>query len=315
MNSLKTNSNGAQNNGRKLMCILAHPDDESLGFGGTLAHYASTGVATYVISATRGERGWLGEPEVYPGAEALGRIREGELRAAAAILGLRETIFLDYMDGDLDQANPREIIALLVGHLRRVRPQVVATFDPTGVYGHPDHIAICQFTTAAISAAANPRYVDRAGQAPHQVSKLYYRAWCAAEAVIYQQVFGDLVMNIDGVERRSATWPEWAFTTRLDATAHWHQVQSAVACHQSQLPAYQHFASLPAEQQRTLWGAQTFYRALSMVNGGREIEHDLFAGIPDEADMEPVLRTEALANVLSSPSLVTGGAVFNQQMY
>src|SRR5262249_36834441 len=159
-----------------LMCILAHPDDEALGFGGTLAHYANAGVATYLITATRGERGWPGEPATYPGAETLGRMREAELRAAAAILELQETMVLDYMDGDLDQADPVAIIDLLVSHLRRVRPQVVVTFDPTGIYGHPDHIAICQFTTAAISAAANPHYGDRAAQAPHQVSKLYYRA-------------------------------------------------------------------------------------------------------------------------------------------
>ncbi|MEZ4864252.1 MAG: PIG-L deacetylase family protein [Caldilineaceae bacterium] len=283
----------------RLMCILAHPDDESLGFGGLLAHYAQEGVATYLITATRGERGWPGEPATYPGPAALGRIREGELQAAAAILGIRETTFLDIMDGELDQADPVAMIDLLVGHLRRRRPQVVATFDPTGIYGHPDHIAICQLTTAAISAAANPHYIDEDEQAPHQVSKLYYRAWCAAESAIYQQVFGDLVMTIDGVERRTATWPEWAFTTRLDATAHWQQVQRAVACHRSQLPAYQRFAALPPAQQRILWGSQTFYRAMSLVNGGRELEHDLFAGIPDPAEVAPSPWAEPLVGYTS----------------
>ena len=150
-------NNHQQNLERRLLCILAHPDDESLGFGGLLAYYAQAGVATYLISATRGERGWLGEPAAYPGPAALGRIREGELQAAAAILGIRETTFLDIMDGELDQADPVAVIDELVGHLRRVRPQVVATFDPTGIYGHPDHIAICQLTTAAISAAATPQ--------------------------------------------------------------------------------------------------------------------------------------------------------------
>jgi LmbE family N-acetylglucosaminyl deacetylase len=198
-----------------------------------------------------------------------------------------------------------------VGHLRRVRPQVVATFDPTGIYGHPDHIAICQFTTAAISAAANPHYVDQAAQAPHQVSKLYYRACSAAELAIYQQVFGDLVMNIDGVERRATGWMEWAITTRIDAVAHWQQVRRAVACHRSQLPAYQHFDALPPEQQRILWGNQTFYRALSLVNGGRAIEHDLFAGIPDEVGAEHLLRVAPLAGVLASPLLTAKGAAFN----
>lgn len=296
---------------RRLLCILAHPDDESLGFGGLLAHYAEAGVATYLITATRGERGWLGEPAAYPGPAALGRIREGELEAAAAILGIRETTFLDIMDGELDQADPVATIDLLVSHLRRVRPQVVATFDPTGIYGHPDHIAICQLTTAAISAAANPHYIDQDEQAPHQVSKLYYRAWCAAEAAIYQQVFGDLVMTIDGVERRAATWPEWAFTTRLDATAHWQQVQRAVACHRSQLPAYQHFAALSDEEQRILWGSQSFYRALSLVNGGRAIETDLFAGIPDNTDAESLFDEELMTDLFVSTGVATANTVFN----
>src|SRR5262245_48764454 len=126
----------------RLMAVLAHPDDESLGFGGTLARYAAEGVETYLVTATRGEHGWFGDPAEYPGPEALGRIREAELQAAANVLKLCEIRFLDYIDGDLDKADPREAVAKIVGHLRRVRPDVVLTFDPNGAYGHPDHIAI-----------------------------------------------------------------------------------------------------------------------------------------------------------------------------
>jgi hypothetical protein len=72
-------------------------------------------------------------------------------------LGIREVNFLDYIDGDLDQADPAEAITKIVSHLKRIRPHVVITFDPNGAYGHPDHIAICQFTTAAVLAAADPR--------------------------------------------------------------------------------------------------------------------------------------------------------------
>ena len=114
----------------KLMCILAHPDDESLGTGGILAKYAAEGVETYLVTATRGERGWFGDEAEYPGLEELGRIREAELLDAAKVLGLQEVTFLDYVDGDLDQADPVEAINKIVGHLRRVRPHVVATFDP-----------------------------------------------------------------------------------------------------------------------------------------------------------------------------------------
>src|SRR5437588_3128911 len=105
----------------KLMCILAHPDDESLGNGGILAKYAAEGVETYLVTATRGERGWFGDERDYPGVEALGKIREAELRAAARVLGIRSVDFLDYIDGDLDQAPPTEVIAKIEGHVRRVR--------------------------------------------------------------------------------------------------------------------------------------------------------------------------------------------------
>ncbi len=77
----------SENGTLRLMCILAHPDDESLGTGGTLARYAAEGIETYVITATRGQRGWFGPPEENPGLAALGQLREAELRAAAQALG------------------------------------------------------------------------------------------------------------------------------------------------------------------------------------------------------------------------------------
>src|SRR6476646_4086589 len=120
----------------RLLCVLAHPDDESLGTGGILARYAAEGVATFLVTATRGERGWPGNAADYPGPQALGRMREAELRAAAQVLGLREVVFLNYQDGELDRANPAEAIGQLVAQVRRLRPDVVVTFDPSGVYGH-----------------------------------------------------------------------------------------------------------------------------------------------------------------------------------
>lgn len=281
----------------RLMCIVAHPDDEALGFGGMLAHYASQGVSTHLVTATSGQRGWLGKAEDYPGAEALGRIREQELYASAKVLGLNETILLDFMDGDLDRADPARIIHMLVGQLRRVRPQVVLTFDPFGIYGHPDHIAICQFTTAAVMAASNASYVDSQGQSAHQVSKLYYRAWGTTEAAIYQQVFGDLVMTIDHVKRSATPWHEWAITTRIDATPYWQQVQAAVDCHRSQLGAYERFAALSSAEQRTLWGSQNFYRAFSLVNGGREAESDLFTGVAATVDTNSLFTLNRLSGL------------------
>ncbi len=261
------------------MCVLAHPDDESLGVGGILAKYAAEGVKTYLVTATRGERGWNGNKAAYPGPAALGKIREAELHAAAEVLGLQEVAFLDYLDGELDQADPKEAIAKIVAHLRRVRPQVVVTFDPMGAYGHPDHIAISQFTAAAIAAAADPAFKPDRELLPHQVQKLYYSAGTEASMLTYQTAFGDLVMVVDGVERRAAAWPDWAITTVVDAGPYWPQVWQAVSCHRSQLPFYGALSQLPEEQQAGLWGTQSFYRALSLVNGGRQVETDIFEGL------------------------------------
>jgi LmbE family N-acetylglucosaminyl deacetylase len=263
----------------KLMCVLAHPDDESLGNGGILAKYAAEGVETYLVTATRGERGWFGDESDYPGVEALGKIREAELLAAAKVLGIRSVEFLDYIDGDLDQAPPTEAVAKIVGHIRRVKPDVVVTFGPDGGYGHPDHIAICQFTTAAIVEAASPDAPSNRDLAPHRVSKLYYMAASEKLFQAYQSVFGELVMHIDGVERRGVVWPEWQITTRIPTSEYRQTLWQAILCHESQLVVYRQLEHLSQDYQKDLWDSQTYYLAFSLVNGGSKVEDDLFAGL------------------------------------
>ena len=262
----------------KLMAVLAHPDDESLGTGGSLAKYGSEGVETYVVTATRGERGRYHDGTENPGPEAMGRIREQELMDAADVLGVEEVSFLDYMDGALDQVDPNEAIGKIVQHLRRVRPQVVLTFDQAGAYGHADHIAICQFTTAAAVAAADAEYLPGRGT-PHAISKLYYFCWSEPEWAAYQAAFKKLTMTVDGVERQATPWPDWAITTRIDTRKWWSQVWRAVSCHASQVSAYEKLKDLPPELHEALWGSQAFYRVFSTVNGGRERESDLFEGL------------------------------------
>ena len=141
----------------KLLAVLAHPDDESFGIGGALAKYADEGIETYLVVATRGERGRFGDRKESPDLDVVGKTRENELLAAAKVLGIREVSFLDYIDGDLDKADPNEVIEKIVFHLRRTKPQVAISFDPTGGYGHPDHIAISQFTSAALVCSGDPK--------------------------------------------------------------------------------------------------------------------------------------------------------------
>jgi LmbE family N-acetylglucosaminyl deacetylase len=254
------------------MAVLAHPDDESLGVGATVAKYASEGVEVFLVTATRGDGGRFrhhrpGEAG-HPGARALGEIRERELRAAASVLGIGDVALLDYPDGHLDAANPKEAVARIVQHLRRVQPDVVITFGPDGAYGHPDHIAICQFTTAAVVAAAEPA-----------ISKLYYMAWPESTWVAYQRAFKKLTSIVDGTERQAVPWQDWVITTAIDARQFCPIVGRAIACHESQISVYTQLEHASAEEYEALWGVQSFYRVFSTANGGRARETDLFEGI------------------------------------
>jgi LmbE family N-acetylglucosaminyl deacetylase len=262
----------------RLLCILAHPDDESLGLGGILAKYRREGIGTYLVTATRGEIGWFGPPEENPGPTELGKIREAELGQAAKVLGLKEVNLLDYHDGELDKADPIVLARELVGHIRRIRPQVIVTFDQNGVYGHPDHIAATRAATAATVLAADASYRESLGLPAHTVSKFYYFAWTEEVRKAYEAAFGDLVMVIDGAERRAVTWPHWTISTTIDTSAHWKTVWDAIRCHSSQLPGYQKLLDLPDEYHQALWGRLTFHRVFSLVSAPEQ-EEDLFAGL------------------------------------
>jgi len=269
----------------RIMAVLAHPDDESLGVGGTLAKYASEGAEVFLLTATRGDSGRfrgrrLDDPQ-HPGPAALAKIREDELRAAAAALGVREVSILDYHDQHLDRANPRKAVADIVGHIRRVQPDIVLTFGPDGAYGHPDHIAISQFTTAAIVAAVDPAFPcdGIAVLQPHAVSKLYYIAWPESTWKAYQSAFRKLISTVDGVERQAVPWPDWAITTVIDTRNFWSKVWRAISCHESQVTAYEQLKNLSPDDHEALWGQQSFYRVFSTVSGGRGRENDLLEGI------------------------------------
>jgi len=265
------------------MCVFAHPDDESLGVGGTLAKYSAEGVETYLVTATRGERGRFGTEKESPGQEVVGNVREAELRAAALELGIREVSFLDYMDGKLDAVNPREAVAKIAAHIRRVKPHVVLTFGPEGAYGHPDHIAISQFATAAVVCAAHPACAatidGETVPSAHAVSKFYYMAWTQKKWTAYQSALRDLKSVVDGVERRAVPWPDWAVTTHIDTSPHWPTVWRAVSCHKTQMAIYGRLEHLPEEHHKAIWGVQEFYRVYSLVNGSRTVEHDIFEGL------------------------------------
>ncbi len=265
----------------RLLCVTSHPDDETLGFGGTLARAAAEGVETFVIAATLGERGRIGTER--PGPAIVAPVRERELRAACAVLGVRELHLLGYLDGEVDRVDAFEATARLAALVRRIRPQVVATFGAEGGYGHPDHIAVSQLTGAALVVAADGS-VELAGPAgeplaPHAADKLYWLAWDEEVWAAYHAAFGDLVARVDGIERRAAPWPAWAVTTIVDTHEHRDTIWRAAACHHSQLSGYARLTELPEKLRAGIWDRQTYYRVWSRVGFRRELETDLFAGL------------------------------------
>ena len=168
-----------------ILASYAHPDDEQ-GVTGTLALYGQQGVCTGLICATRGELGEISDAALAT-PETLGAVREQEMRTAAARAHIEQVWFLDYRDsGFIDSprnhdaeafinADPEEVVGRIVRIIREFKPQVIVTFDPTGGYGHPDHIAISRWTTDAFHAAGDGTRYPQAGTA-WAPARLYYSA-------------------------------------------------------------------------------------------------------------------------------------------
>lgn len=264
----------------KLLAIFAHPDDEAMGMGGTLAKYAAEGVETHLVCASRGEVGWFGPEEQNPGPERLGQLRTQELQNAVNTLGMKSLSFLNYIDGQVDQASPVEAIAKIVTHIRRIQPQVVVTFPHDGNYGHPDHIAVGQFTNAAIVCAADSSYKDLEGLAPHRVSKLYYMVDGESFVNLIAPFMGDMTFQVDEQIRGENAWKEWMITTRIEMAEYCHTAWHAIQCHKSQLATLGALAEMHEDAATAVLAMQgTFFRAFSLVNGGRKVESDFFEGI------------------------------------
>jgi LmbE family N-acetylglucosaminyl deacetylase len=275
-----------------LLSVLAHPDDESFGMGGTLALYAKRGIAVHLICATRGEVGEVG-PEYLHDYASIAALREAELRCAAGHLGLSGVHFLDYRDsgmpGTLDNEHPQALVsaplddvaAKIVHHIRELKPQVVLTFDPIGGYRHPDHIHIHEATKAAFHLAGDPSFND--GLPPYQPRKLYYHTinrWFIRITVRILRLFGKdpskwgKNQDIDLTSLAVENFP-------IHAEIKYHPVEkqknAASACHASQGGAG--LAKGPmAWISRLIASKDQFMRAYPPPERG-EREKDLFAGL------------------------------------
>ena len=177
--------------GRAILGVFAHPDDETSSCAGTFRRYAAEGVRITVVTATRGEEGTLGTGGQSIPREELGKVREREQREGARLLGVREVVYLDYIDGRVKEAPHQQLVDRVLGVMDRVQPDVVITFGPLGISRHDDHIAL----SVSASEAFHTHSRRRGGRSP---ASLYYVAipkWMAAR-------FG---MDLDGVEAQPTT--------------------------------------------------------------------------------------------------------------
>lgn len=172
---------------KRILAVLAHPDDESFGLGGTLALYAQRGYETYYVCATRGEAG-SADPEFLKGFKDTAEMRADELRRAAKELGLKEVVFLGYRDSGMPgmEANSHpnaqinhpveEVAGRIVKHIRAIKPDVVITFDPIGGYKHPDHIHVHKATVMAFANADDETFYPEHG-AGFKPQALYFQVF------------------------------------------------------------------------------------------------------------------------------------------
>src|SRR4030095_11151056 len=172
---------------KPILAVLAHPDDESFGLGGTLALYARKGHDTYYLCATHGEAGTVDE-EHLNGFKDTAELRTNELNRAAKVLGLKRVFFLGYRDsgmpGTEENKHPDaqinhsvdEVAGRVVKYIRELKPDIVLTHDPIGGYKHPDHIHIHKATKLAFEKADDASFHPEAG-APFKPRALYYQVF------------------------------------------------------------------------------------------------------------------------------------------
>lgn len=281
----------------RLLISFAHPDDESFGLGGLIAKYVARGTEVYYLCATNGDVGTV-RPEFMTGYNSVAELRLAELARASQVLGLTEVITLGYRDSGMmgsetaqDPAclwqQPRTAVARRVTEvIRRVRPQVIITFNRYGGYGHPDHIAIQRATTDAFHHAADPAY--ETGQPAWTPQKLYYNS------IPRRQVqLGIMVLRLRGqdprrmgrnhdVDVQAILDNAEPVHTMVDVGAYFSQWDAASACHASQLGG-RSTPRLPKRLRQRVFGGQGFTRVHPPPARNRIDERDLFDGVTLEA--------------------------------
>lgn len=291
---------------RSLLLVHAHPDDESIGTGATMAMYADQGVRVTLVTCTLGEEGEIVVDDLAHLAsnkeDGLGEERISELSAACDALGVPDHRFLggpgrwrdSGMMGTSTTDNPGcfwradldEAAGELARIIREVRPQVVVTYDDNGGYGHPDHIQAHRVAVRAFEAAGDPdRYPD-AGE-PWAPSKLYFTA--VPKSVLqagfeyFKAAGGTFFEGVESAEGLPFGTPDELVTTKVDARDYVDRKMAAMRAHRSQIGAESVFFALPEDMVPTAWGEEYFILARPEPGTGHAgraaYESDIFDGI------------------------------------
>jgi LmbE family N-acetylglucosaminyl deacetylase len=243
--------NGGAWIGRTVLAVFAHPDDESLACGGTLARLAAAGARVVLVCASRGERGSASGPVR---DDALGGIRSREIQDAGRMLGLAEIVLLDHPDGDLRWARVAELHADIIMAIRSYRPAAVITFGEDGLYWHQDHIAVHERTTTAVQAfgaGAPPLYyvTMRLGAMRSIVDAAAARGWRPTP-----RGFWSLAPDAFGLHAAAPT-------LLVDVGAWVPQKLAALRCHFTQMGSDHPFDVLSVDDARRWLGIEQFRRA------------------------------------------------------
>ena len=296
---------------RRLLLVHAHPDDETINNGATMAKYVAEGAGVTLVTCTAGEMGEVLVPELgHLAAEhddALGPHRRDELAAAMRVLGVTDHRFLGgfgtYRDSGMKWHDDGHAVAAdethdeafwhadlteaadhLVAVVREVRPQVLVTYDQFGGYGHPDHIQAHRVATYAAALAGIPSYRLDLGE-PWEVAKVY---WCAMsenrmrDSLRALREAGD-TESFEGLEPDGELppfiTPDRLISTRIDGAAHVQQKMTALAEHRTQVEQDGPFFS-GGESSHAFWGEEAYRIARGRTHPGPDgFETDLFAGL------------------------------------
>jgi LmbE family N-acetylglucosaminyl deacetylase len=278
-----------------LLAIFAHPDDETFTSAGVLAAATERGIPVIVISATRGEAGESAVPGLED-PERLGVVRERELREAMRRLGVRDVRILGYRDSGIEGSAEAEretalvrapieaVVARLAAAIRAIRPQAILTFDPAGLYGHPDHLFVHRAAVAAVAAAADPEHQDRTGSQPWLTPALYFATFPREDMQALRDAPGDPLDFVSAEARQRLGTPGAEITHGIDIRPWADQKRAAIAAHRTQTGEGGPLADMPAEVR------------------DRQLAHEWFvrAALPwpatDDADIVSTLAAERPAN-------------------